>query len=421
MLLEFSVSNFKSIKEQVTFSMIGSKPHLKNRAVHETLFNQAPSVIEAASIFGPNGSGKTKFIEALEFFHEFVLTSHKDLQRNEKIYYSPFEFSKKTKAAPSEFEIVFICKNHLFRYGFSVDSDRVHNEWLYAVLENGKRQTVQKWFERDVDDYLNKSFIRSELEGSKKTWLSNTRANALFLSTAVANNSVDFSIPFDWITNSLVVCKGKIHPDYSINQFRSDTNFKERILKFMKSMDVSFDDLKFVDKALDVQALPEGMSAELKKKILENNPKVTDVYSVYKVGRTSHSLDFNNESDGTKRLFEFSAPILDVLENGYTLIVDELDKSLHPIALESVVSLFQNKKINKYGAQLIFTTHSTNIMKHMDKEQIWLIEKNKKLESELRSIADFNGRAEDAVEKRYLSGRYGALPNIADSFEFFGQ
>jgi uncharacterized protein len=125
-----------------------------------------------------------------------------------------------------------------------------------------------------------------------------------------------------------------------------------------------------------------------------------------------YPLPFSEESNGTRRLFAFSAPILDVLEHGYTLIVDEIHNSLHPLALLGIISLFQNKERNPKGAQLIFTTHDTNAMKHLARDQVWLVDKGKFGDSMFTPLTDFNGKADEHIEKRYLGGRYGALPII---------
>lgn len=419
MLIEFSIANFRSFKEKQTFSMVADKPHQALRHVFESGFNAAPRILETCALFGPNGSGKSNIILALRFVRDFVVHSSLDRQREQPIDdIEPFAFSASSSAAPSEFEMVFIHKDFLFQYGFSVDAKRVHKEYLYATPKGGKKQSAQRWFERDVDD-PKKSYIRKELKGQKQSWLEATRSNALFLSTAVQYNSKDFFIPFEWIGIKLrLVQNPMLFPNaYSIECLDSASPKRERIIKFMKGLDFAFDDLQVINVEIPDQEfnaktsqLPDDVKAKLSKNVNVLLSKYLDTEG------NAYALTFDQESHGTQRLFAFSGPILDVLDNGLTLVVDEIDSALHPLALRGIVSLFNNPKTNRYNAQLIFSTHNTTPMSILDRDQIVLVDKDDSHATMLSYVSDFEGRADEAVERRYFSGRYGALPNMGEIF-----
>ncbi len=386
MLIEFSVSNFKSYRTQQTLSMAAEKPHKSPRCVLETSFHAIPRVLETASIYGANGSGKSNLIDAMAFCKYFILNSSKDLLPGDRIKVNPFQFSEQTTSQPCEFEIIFIHEGYLFQYGFAVDTKQVHQEWLYATPQNSKKQSAQTWLERGFKkDEFN---IRKEIKGAKEIWKNETRDNALFLSTAVQRNSDSFKIPFEWIRTKFWTVN-TLNNIFTIQEFQSNQEKRDKILKLLKEFDFSFTDLNIVE-----------------------NEKQYSLVSKYIFGNKEYTLPFEEESAGTKRLFTFAGPIIDTLEKGNTLIIDEMDLTLHPLAVKGVISLFQNPHTNKHNAQLIFTTHNTTSMSMMDRDQIWLTKKSESGESLLSSIADFEGRADEAVEKRYLSGRYGTLPKI---------
>ncbi len=412
MLIEFSVKNFRSIKEQQTFSMVAQSSKQRKNHLLKTGFRVAPELVGSASIYGPNASGKSNLVKAIEFLKDFVIDSSKNYQEGEEIEITPFTFSKTTPKQPSEFEIVFIHEDYLFQYGFTIDKKRVYKEWLYATPKSGEKQSPQKWYVRDEHNHTEKSFIKKELKGEKTLWRKSTRDNALFLSTAAQLGSKDFQIPFSWFQKKLYTLPSDtlLANFMTREKLQESKKSHEEIIQFMKSLDISFDDIQVENQEIGKKGLKD-MPSELKKYIIyRGGSKLT---SIYRLDSGEYTLDFNEESEGTKRLLKYAGPLLSILRKGGIWFVDELHRSLHPLALEGVLSMFQQAKYNKNNAQLIFTTHNTTAMRTMDKEQIWLMEKDKKAQSKLIPIADFKERgANEVIEKRYLTGRYGGLPNI---------
>jgi len=418
MLIEFSVANFRSFKEKQTFSLVAAHPEGGMGHSYPTGFTAAPAIRLAASIHGANASGKSNLLKAMAFCDRFIRNSSKETQKGEKIEgISPFLFSEEFQSRPSEFEIVFLLENYLYQYGFVVDSDRVHEEWLYATPNSGARQKTQKWFVRKNSEII----INPILKGEKAKWIASTRENALFLSTAVQLNSEILAKPFEWVQKRFHVL-GTL--DHFSNRFtaealrRSKSSYicKDSILKLIGSFDTGISDITVTEKDFDASDIPSEMPEALRAVIIENSKgkKNYDLHGIHNMdnGKDTYALDFYEESDGTKLLFALAGPLLDILENGYTLVVDELHNSLHPLALEHIVKLFQNKEINRKNAQLIFTGHDTSVMGILPPDQVWLVERMRSGESILSSLSDFHIRKGEAVEKRYLSGRYKGVPLI---------
>jgi AAA15 family ATPase/GTPase len=288
----------------------------------------------------------------------------------------------------------------------------VYDEWLYATPKGKQKQKTQAWFERNKKKPINKNVIA----GDKAVWLRATRENALFLSTAVQLNSEDFKKPFDWIRSRLRVLPRPetLSPSYTFRQIHENDK-KDFVLRFMKGLDASFDDIVIEEKEFTEHDLPKEMSDEIKQLFFKDtkNIKRFEVHTVHKIEEGGHyQLPLNEESAGTKRLLAFAGPILDVFEKGCALVVDEIHNSLHPLALKGIISLFHDKEINNKNAQLIFTTHDTNTMNYLERDQIWLLDKGKFGNTTFTSLSEFQGKADEPIEKRYLGGRYGALPNI---------
>lgn len=427
MLIEFSVENYKSIKERQTLSMATASPDKDaKRCVIKTGFTAAPNLLETIAIYGPNGAGKSNLISALDFFQDLVASSHK-LQPNEPINdVKPFLFSTKTQKQPSKFEMVFIHEKLLFQYGFTADSKRIHDEWLYATDIDSKKQKAQTWFERDSKD-IKASSVKKELKGARETWKEGTGKNQLFLSVAANRQSVDFKKPFEWITDRLHILPAPsvLSKGFTASQIHKNHS-KDKIIKLMLGLDVSFDDVQVIERAVSqedfegIERMPKAVLKAFQEEVLKDiiGKKMPQVFTIHKMEDGEHyPLPLEEESEGTQQLFAFSGPIIDVLDNGYTLIVDEIHNSLHPLALKGIVSLFQNSESNNKQAQLIFTTHDTTAMGYLSRDQIWLLDKGEFGDTRFTALSEFSGRADEAIEKRYLGGRYGALPNIKGVYQ----
>lgn len=420
MLLEFSVTNFKAIAEKQTFSMVASASAGK-RPEHsfETGNSFAPHALRSACLFGANGSGKSSFIEAMDFFESFILTSAKDRTEGEEIDVKPFKLDKEFLKQPSEFEATFLHEGALYQYGFAVTRERVVSEWMYRRSNIPRSQMTtlfQREFNAESQKYewqTNPAFGKRDSEFFK----SKTRDNALFLSSSILFNFDTLKPAHHWIQRSLhILSTGHVGSGFTSSQVLKE-HAKEKILNFIQKADIKITNLKVVEEDFklpeELLDLPDEKLEQLKE--LTKSMKNYNVKTIHK-DRDGDDVEFelDDESDGTQKLYAFAGPIMDVLDNGDCLIVDELNSSLHPLAMKYIIGLFNNPETNKKNAQLIFTTHDTSILNKnfMHKDQVWFIEKDEHQAAHLYPLTDFKVRDTETLEKAYLDGRFGAVPFI---------
>ncbi len=419
MLIEFSVSNFRSVAELQTLSMVaGSSRSARGVHSHDTGIAAVPHLLKAAAILGPNGAGKSTLVNAMYFMRQFVVSSARDSQEGEEIGAEPFLFSNETRKKPSQFEAIFVENGTRYQYGFWVTKSVVVKEWLYATPPGRKSQ---KWFERGYDPKTKKQTITvgSSVKGEREVWKKSTRDNALFLSVAVQLKSEHFLEPFAWFRDRLRVVKSSQRLSESFSAEKSTSIEKKNILKFLHSVDVNISDIRVVEKDPEqaFSQLPLSIREPLLKSMSvgKRRGRIAEVH----LGHKTESgevvfLPLNEESDGTKVLFALSGPWLDVLENGRVLVVDELHNSLHPLAFEFLVAVFQDTKWSKKFGQMIFTTHETHFLSQdrIHRDGIWLVKLDGVRGTKLTPLSDFKARSGEAFDRGYLGGRYGSIPRI---------
>ena len=422
MLVEFSVTNFRSISERVTFSAVASAAASKvpNKTV-ETGNSLAPHLLTAAVVLGPNASGKSSLIAALKFMRRMVVGSAKDSTQGEKIRFENNKIVEGFSNKPTEIEVVFSHDGDVFQYGFSLNHTRVLEEWLYARTSK-KSSKTRDIFHRAYDPekgIYEWSINEGQVTGERESWKAHTRENALFLSTAVQLNSRTLRGPFVWIQEYLHVIGAmeRIDPDFTARLVQDDVH-REKILDFMEALDLKISNFRVESKPAQIPDAVRELFNETKLKELSEDMKDLKDYNVFTCHRNGEGaeveLSLREESDGTQAIFGLAGPIFDVLENGNTLFIDELSNSLHPLALKGLVAIFQDPQQNTKGAQLFFTSHETSIISKgfMHKDQIWFIDRPDGFSTQLRPMSDFNVREVEAFQRSYLGGKFGALPNV---------
>jgi AAA15 family ATPase/GTPase len=382
-----------------------------------------PRLLRSTVLYGPNASGKSTLIQALQFAKEQVLNSQKESQAGDAIDVVPFKLTAASRAAVSEFEITFVERGVRYDYGFCCNRERFTEEWLIAYPLG----RAQKWFHRVFDLATGKDaykFSTSFLGGrQRQTWAAQTRSNALFFSTAIQLNNEQLKPAFDWFKLRLRVFDS-VHgfsPSYTLQRCGKDED-RQRVLAFMNSADLSIADIQLKETVFSADALPKGMPASIKDEFLKDmaGRRLIKPRFFHKDVNTQEPIEFDEseESDGTLALFAFTGPWLDVIENERVLVVDELDTSLHPLLVHHLV-----KRLHHEGskAQLIFTTHDTTLLsqKLLRRDQVWLMEKDAQSATRLYPLSDFSPRDNEAVERGYLNGRYGGIPFLKD-LDFYG-
>ncbi|MBU1052484.1 MAG: AAA family ATPase [Proteobacteria bacterium] len=420
MLIEISVTNFKSIQTKQTLSLMASTAsELRNQNTFPIFEQDTPRLLRSAAIYGPNASGKTNFIEAIEFIKDFVVESSKEGQEGKPVDVKPFLFDYHNRNKPSEFEILFMQDGIRYQYGFAVNRTHVTHEWLIAYPEG----RPQRWFEREfnIDEKSYSWYFGSKFKGHKIVLQEATRTNALFLSTSVQLNNDQLKPIYNWFYQELhvITSVAGLPPTYSTAMCRTDEG-RRRILKFLNAADLSIADIKVEMKKFDSTALPSDMPEPIKDLIRKDldGTEIPDLKFLHSVKNTAElvPLDDDDESVGTRKLFAISGPWLDILDNGHVLIVDEMNNSMHPLMVRFLIGLINNPESNKHNAQVIFSTHDTSVLDNdlFRRDQIWFTEKDSANSTKLYPLSDFTPRKGEALEKGYLKGRYGALPYIGE-------
>jgi AAA15 family ATPase/GTPase len=427
MLIEFSVGNFLSFREPQTLSMVASSIKDKGIDENDNVFS-VPGIknkfLKSAVIYGANASGKSNFIEAFSFFKAFILNSSKETQANQAIEVERYKLSTETEEAPSFFEIIFNYKDIQYRYGFEVDNQKINSEWFY---HKPKTKEIEYFYRKEQEFDLHEKFSVGKTLCDNKM----VRNNALLLSVAAQFN--DF-IPMEVISwlynfNSISGLKDESYQEYTLNLLQQE-NYKERILNFTKVADLGIDDLKLIQQEITDVNFNKNHTQEQKDVLLKalKAKKISNLMSFHqKYDKSMQPVDLvpfyfqESESAGTIKYFSLAGPLLDTLDNGKVLMIDELDSKLHPLLTEKIISLFNSHITNPKNAQLIFTTHDTNLLsaKLFRRDQVWFTEKDRYGASNVFSLVKYKVRNDASFEKDYLLGKYGGIPILKDFSKLF--
>lgn len=418
MLIEFAVSNFRSIKEEARLSLVADRDrkYADSNTFVRTLGDggQPIRLLRSAALYGANASGKTNLLLGLKAMHEIVLGSSGNLAT---LPVTPFRFDPAYDNQPSSFEVIFVMDNVRYQYGFSATREEVIDEWLYAS-PSGRMQT---WFERSRGPTPRTSTwtLGGKLTGDRQVWRRATRPRALFLSTAVALNSIQLLPIFNWFRERLRVIVGyhdvspKFSMDYCSKHRQTD------VVDFLRSADLAVTDIRMVERESPSKSVADGASSPLHDRNARETADagVVDVLLQHQPdGGKPAELNIADESDGTRKMFALAGPWIDSLASGNVIVLDELHDNLHPELVRFLVGQFHDQAANRSGAQLIFSTHDASILDRelLRRDQIWLCGRNERLETTLFPLSDFRtGRGDENLSRAYLAGRFGAIPYVA--------
>lgn len=417
MLIEFSVSNYRSFKKKVTFSMVAANIVAKDKHLDEAnvfAVDDELELLKSAAIYGANASGKSNLGKALSFMKWFMVNSSKETQSTEKIGVERFRLSTETEDKPSLFEIVFLIDKKKYRYGFEVNRDRVISEWLFYV----PKQRETKLFERNNHDFIvSKTYKANGIQEK-------TRDNALFLSVSAQFNVKIAEQILAWLTNKLKIISGLRDDNHlidTVQQCLAEDNNKEEILRLIRKLDLGIDGVEVQQREITSDILPDIFPDELKKFLVKSGGSATSIGTLHqKFDSNGHHTSMElfsleeQESEGTKKVFALGGPLFDTLSNGKVLVIDEFDARLHPLINRAIVDLFNSTDTNPNNAQFIFMTHDTNLLsnKIFRRDQIWFTEKNRQGATDLYSLAEYNIPNDASFESDYIKGKYGAIPYI---------
>ena len=424
MLVAFAMTNYACFRDRQELSMEAAVRSTRDDSyAFRTGIRRFPRLNRISAIYGPNGSGKSRFVQGLDFAREFVIGSAKESQAGEKIRCVPFLFDAETKLQPTTFETCFVQDGTAYEYGFAVDRSRVHEEWLLAWPPGGRmRRLLERTFDPETGE--DRWFFGPSVRGPKKPWRVSTRPDSLFVSTAAHFNSETFGPVVEWFQNLRVLNSRGVHPSFTVDNIRESEDFKQRVLAMLSDADVAVTDIRTRTRERKPDEFDPPPPLELLEELSKDGPVVIETVEVYfehapPEGGGRHLVDIHDESDGTQRLFAFAGPWLDILDNNLVVVIDELDRSLHPLLLAYLI-----RRINSAGtpddrksAQLVATLHDVSLLRDvLDRSQIWFTDKDRRSEAAtLTPLSDFSPRPREALVRGYLGGRYGGVPIIGES------
>jgi len=411
MITKFTVGNFLSFKDNQTFSFVARK---QDTSLQEVLTRaHGETFVRAAAIYGPNASGKSNFIKSFAFVRNFVVNGLKQLEN--VIPVEPFLLSNETEHKPSLFELEIVAGKDLFTYGFEVSSQKVNKEWLHQYPNK------KVLFERNSSEIkVNARYFK---EGSAIT-RKQTRENVLFLSV-VASYGGELSTKVVDVIKRIQVISGLERGqtlNYAFEKYTKEESYRERMKEFLLEADLGISDIISEEKRVSAEEFIKTVPAQFRDQLVAGKSnfferRLAVLHKKYdSQGKSAGTVPFNffKESDGTQQMFALSAPFINSLEESNTLIIDELDSSLHPLMCRYILKMFNSGDHNSKDAQLIFSTHDISLLDEdlLRRDQVWFAQKDKFGASELFSLMDLKERPNLNFAKRYLEGRYGALPYI---------
>ena len=417
MLVSFAVENWTCFRDRQEFSMetVGRVP---DEFAFDTAAARYPRLNRVAAIYGPNGSGKSRLIQALSFMRHTVIGSVTGARAGDPIGVKPFRFDPRSAARPCSFEIAFIQDGAVYEFGFSVDAERVRHESLFVRPPGGR---IQRWLDRTFDPGSGGYHwaFGPSLRGLRETWRKATRPDALFVSTAVQLNSDALRPIFEWFQNLAIVGADGIEHGFTSAGLGNDPDLRSRIVGFLQQADVSVSDLRVREEEIDL----ENVVPPLPRELLDSLPDARDLkiripefgLPIGGSGELAY-LDLDEQSDGTQRVYSFALPWFDVIDHDRVVVVDELDRSLHPHLVRFLVG-FINRMAGSgvRRAQLVATVHDVTLLQDaLDRNQVWLTEKGLDQAAWITPLSDYRPRKNESLLRGYLGGRYGAVPNVAE-------
>ena len=419
MLIEFSVSNFRSFREKQTFSMVAAQRLKKKDCVvkPDVIGEKLPDLLKVAVIYGPNASGKSNLLSAFDVVQRIIRL--KPSAEQLKLPVSSFRFDKELVDKPSRFEVHFIQNRQRYHFELALTSMRIIEERLTAYPSGVETLLYERLYDESGKTY---SYVMGDkLEGGlalHKAWQDLTGSQVLFISQAVANSSEALNqlrAPLNWFIQEFTVFdETDLNPMLRILEVMGSASSKigTRLSTFLSGIDIPVTDIVFESDYSDTSTTPtlgdfKNFPTDLSQLMSSKVKRITTLTHATALGNAD--FDISEESKGTKNLMAFFLPI--AVMSKHIIIVDELDTSLHPLIVEDLVK----KHLTTGGTgQLLFTAHDTHLMdtRLLRRDQFWLTERNANGATRLRSIHDFNGRESEDIEKRYFEGCYRALPIV---------
>ena len=421
-LHEFSVENFRSIDQLQRVSLdanggINDMIEGGEGAGYFELPNRA-RLLTVKTFYGYNSSGKSNLLLSLHRMKGIVRHAVR-LNENESLPYEPFLLKDGAGMKPTRFEVVFTKERDTYRYGFSYNQTAIEEEWLYVKMPG---KSVKEVFSRKENTWnkTNPNFVECNVNVT-------INKNRLLLSLLGQLGGATSNTVLEWFANDLVIVSGAEDNGYSEvsrNMLLGDEDAKASVIELMTRLNLGFGKMQARQVSMDEMGLPDGLPSSFINQLRAHPPiEVKTEHNIYDddgcIVGTRYMLLDRTESEGTKKLFGLAGLIIQAIQNGTTLVVDEFDSKIHPNLCRKLVTMFNSRQHNPKGAQLIFSTHDTNLLDNtlLRRDQICFVKKTSRESSKVYELMDVvleNGhkpRNDSNYEKNYLAGNYD---NIAE-------
>lgn len=415
MLVQFKFNNYKCFKGETVFNVVASK-YYKDK-LENLIRTSQYALLRTAAVYGANASGKTKLFQAFHFMKEVVLTSADNQSNTWQKNYTPFLLDTISENTSSIFEVVFLEDGIQYRYGFELNNDRILAEWLFR-----KKSKEIRILEFDGNDtYYNEHYINTKIFNNLSS-AKMFRENSLIISAlSMWNDELSKSI-LEWFKHNSVISTSLKTMTPNIRAALNIPTMKTKIIDFLRSADLGISDVTPNEVPLE-----EVLTGEFGEMMPDDaigrriNVGINVVHRKYDeqhlpAGYVKFHLE-SDESYGTYRFFSLAEPIINALETGSVLWIDEIDNGLHYDLVKALVAMFQSEEINIHNAQLIINTHNISLIDDADlfrRDQVFIIEKNRYGEAFLTPVSDFSLRETAKVGKMYREGRFGGVPYLED-------
>lgn len=427
MLIEFRFKNYRSFRDEATLSMEATGlSSFKNCLIPLT---STVKLLPACAIYGKNGGGKSNVIRAFWLAVQFIRNAQRTQHERAVIPVNPFALNDYSKDEPTEFDFVYTSNGIKYWYGFSATREKIFSEYLYHAPK-GQKALI---FSRTAQEF---SFTE---EKTKRSMIGEMVAeNQLFFSVACTMNDAPCVAAMRWFRDQVYFSRDYSDIPRQLLEYSEDKNMLKAISDYAKAADLGIQDMQFEFDSKELKDddslpndIPDGIktalvqfmhvlsetsnNGEVRLKMGEVTAKASHLGQTKDGKKTSYLIDLADESDGTRKLMALAPAIESALRTGGILLVDELERELHPKLVNYIIAKFQSKVTNPNGAQIVFTTHNTELMnlELLRKDQLYFVDKqDKDGASELYSISEFATRTTDNIRKGYLVGKYGATPDI---------
>lgn len=431
MLRSFRVGNHRSIRDEQELSLL-------------PVYDKRQPVVPVAALYGANASGKTNLLDALSFMRAAVRKSYSTWEPGGGVPRQPFRLDPSYGDRPSIYVVDLNLDGVRHSYGFAIDDERVQEEWLYAY-PHARRRVI---FERD-NDTIKLGSTLPDHRAREAMLTSLTRDNALFLSSAAHANQLEMMPAYTWFRNGLDELRASSsHPssdDFAKRLIGSDSADSDAVIELIRVADLGIMDVQVRSSEPPVEVLLNSFK-ELTNRVLQlqqqtnnsDNSTKLDALNLerrkiwneivkpmsksspllFLQGKYGVSLEYDDQSEGTRAWIALLDRALTSLERGSVLVIDEINTSLHPRLTARLIELFQDRRTNRNAAQIIFATHDASLLgtsfgrEILRRDQIWFVEKDADGATALFALTDFHPRKEENTERRYLGGSYGAVPSV---------